>query len=133
MSIENYAVQATLSADIAQFISAFQQAEATALKTTQGLGQKMSQGMTDVGKVLTAAVTVPLAGVGVASIKTAANFEAGMSKVEAISGATASEMKMLEDRAKELGATTKFSASESADALSYMAMEKWSVMRKLVA
>lgn len=48
-----------------------------------------------------------------------------MSKVAAISGATGDDLKALTDKAKEMGATTKFSASESADALQYMAMAGW--------
>lgn len=54
-----------------------------------------------------------------------ATFESSMSNVQAISGATASEMEMLTAKAEEMGAKTKFSASESADAFSYMAMAGW--------
>ena len=53
------------------------------------------------------------------------NFESAMSKVAAISGATGSEVQQLHDKAKELGAATKYTATESADALSYMAMAGW--------
>lgn len=49
-------------------------------------------------------------------------FEASMSNVEALSGATGEELTALSDKAKEMGATTKFTAGESADALSYMAL-----------
>ena len=54
-----------------------------------------------------------------------ANFEAGMSQVQAISGASAEEMERLRDKAKEMGETTKFSATESAEAFNYMAMAGW--------
>lgn len=64
-------------------------------------------------------------GIGTAAIKTGANFESSMSNVAAISGATGDELKSLTDKAKEMGAKTKFSASESADAFSYMAMAGW--------
>lgn len=53
------------------------------------------------------------------------NFESMMSRVEAISGASAEEMALLEAKAKEMGKTTVFSASESAAALQYMAMAGW--------
>ena len=53
------------------------------------------------------------------------SFEAQMSKVEAISGATADEMVLLGDKAKEMGAKTKFSATESGQAFEYMAMAGW--------
>lgn len=53
------------------------------------------------------------------------NFEAGMSKVQAISGASAEDMQKLTDKAKEMGSITKFSATESASAFEYMAMAGW--------
>ncbi len=52
-------------------------------------------------------------------------FEAGMSKVAAVSGASADELEQLTAKAKELGATTKFTASETAEAMNYMAMAGW--------
>lgn len=54
-----------------------------------------------------------------------ANFEAAMSQVEAVSGASADEMEKLNAKAKEMGETTKFSASQSAEAFNYMAMAGW--------
>ena len=48
-----------------------------------------------------------------------------MSKVASISGATGSEIDALRDKAREMGSKTKFSASEAADAMSYMAMAGW--------
>lgn len=53
------------------------------------------------------------------------NFEAAMSKVEAISGSTGGELEQLKNKAKEMGATTKFTATESAEAFNYMAMAGW--------
>lgn len=81
--------------------------------------------MKSAGANMTKFITLPLVGVGALSIKTAADFEAGMSKVQAISGATGDDMQKLEGMAKQLGATTKFSASDAADALSYMGMAGW--------
>ena len=52
-------------------------------------------------------------------------IKAGMSEVSAISGATGKDLEMLREKAKEMGATTKFSATESAEALKYMAMAGW--------
>lgn len=62
---------------------------------------------------------------GTAAVVTGANFEQGMSKVAAISGATGDELAALTEKAKEMGAKTKFSASESAAAFEYMAMAGW--------
>lgn len=59
------------------------------------------------------------------------SFEAGMSQVSAISGATAAEMEQLTQRAKDLGAATKFTASEAAEAMNYMAMAGWDAEQML--
>lgn len=94
----------------------------------QAVGSKVKDvggKIADVGQNLTTKVTAPIvAGFG-AAIKTTADFDAQMSKVQAISGATADEMAQLEAKAREMGATTKFSAIESSEALEYMAMAGW--------
>ena len=59
------------------------------------------------------------------TIEVGKTFDSSMSNVQAISGATASEMETLTDKAQEMGANTKFSASEAADAFGYMAMSGW--------
>lgn len=64
-------------------------------------------------------------------VSAAGNFEEGMSNVEALSGATADEMAQLSAKAKELGANTKFTAQESADAMGYMAMAGWDAAEML--
>ena len=58
-------------------------------------------------------------------IDTGMSFDTSMSKVKAISGATADEMAVLEEKAEQMGATTKFTATEAADAMGYMAMAGW--------
>jgi TP901 family phage tail tape measure protein len=59
------------------------------------------------------------------TIKTYMDFEAQMKKVQAISGASGSEFEALTAKAKEMGATTQFSATEAGQALEYMAMAGW--------
>lgn len=59
------------------------------------------------------------------SIEVGKNFESSMAKVAAVSGATGDELDKLTEKAKEMGATTQFSASEAADAMNYMAMAGW--------
>lgn len=59
------------------------------------------------------------------TIQVGQDFDTSMSKVAALSGATEEEMAQLRDTAKEFGATTKFSAKQSADALGYMALAGW--------
>ena len=58
-------------------------------------------------------------------VNTGLEFEQGMANVSAISGATGAELTALSEKAKEMGATTKFSALEASDAMSYMAMAGW--------
>lgn len=60
-----------------------------------------------------------------AAVKIGISFESQMSKVQAISGATGDELSALTEKAKEMGQATKFSATESAQALEYMAMAGW--------
>lgn len=103
-------------------------------KDLEAAGQKMQsvgKKMESAGKELTTKVTLPLMGIGAAAVKVGSDFEAGMSEVQAISGAMGSDLEKLEEKAKELGATTKFSASESAEALKYMAMAGWDTTQML--
>ena len=81
--------------------------------TIAGAGKKMS--------VLSAAVV----GIGAAAVQTTAEFDAAMSKVAAVSGAAGAELETLRDKAREMGEKTKFSASEAAEAMNYMAMAGW--------
>jgi TP901 family phage tail tape measure protein len=59
------------------------------------------------------------------TLNTFKDFEAAMSQVQAVSGATGSDLAKLTDKAKEMGASTKFTAAESAEAMNYMAMAGW--------
>lgn len=72
-----------------------------------------------------AGITAALSAGATAAATVGSSFEAAMSKVSAISGATGDSLQSLTDKAKEMGAKTKFSASESAEALQYMAMAGW--------
>ncbi len=100
---------------------------ATALQKISATGEKLQSvgdTISGVGTKLLP-VTGAVAAAGTAAVKTAADFESGMSKVAAISGATGSDLDSLSDKAREMGATTKFSASEAASAMEYMAMAGW--------
>lgn len=70
-------------------------------------------------------ITTVIGGLGIAAVKTAADFDSSMSQVAAISGATGDDLQALRDKAREMGEKTKFSASEAADAMTYMAMAGW--------
>lgn len=89
-----------------------------------GKMQEVGGKIEDAGKKMLP-VTGAVTGIAAAAVKTAADFDSAMSNVAAISGATGAELEALQDKAKEMGSQTKFSASESADAMSYMAMAGW--------
>lgn len=81
--------------------------------------------MKSVGRSMSMYVTAPVvAGFGLAA-KKSIDFDDSMRKVKATSGATSGEFQQLRDKALEMGAKTKFSASESAEALNYMALAGW--------
>ena len=84
----------------------------------QGLGQSM----TAAGTMMSTRVTAPIVGAGIAILATAGNFQAGMNRVRAVSGATGDQFDALQGQAKELGRTTQFSASQAADAMGFLAM-----------
>src|SRR5690606_5942063 len=105
---------ATLGIDATEFDKALSQAERKLNATAQAFG--------GAGRTLTAAVTAPIVGVGVGAIKAGADFEMAMNQVAAVSGATGEEFEQLRDLARELGATTQFSASQAAEAMNFMAM-----------
>jgi len=88
---------------------------------------KFGKTATDIGKSMSAKVTAPILGVGAAATKMGMDFEAAMSKVQALSGATAEEMAKLEKQAREMGAATVFSASEAAEAQAFLAMAGYDV------
>lgn len=71
------------------------------------------------------------AGLGAGIIKTTADFDEAMSKVAAVSGAAGDDFDALRAKAREMGETTKFSASESAEAMNYMAMAGWKTEQML--
>ena len=64
-------------------------------------------------------------------VEVGSEFEAGMSEVAAISGATGQELDSMSAKAKELGASTKFSATEVASAFKYMSLAGWSTQQQL--
>lgn len=93
-------------------------------KGLDGIGGVAKAGIGLTTKVLQGA-TAGVAALGAAAVKVGSDFEAGMSQVQAISGASGEELERLKEKAKEMGASTKFSATESAEALNYMAMAGW--------
>lgn len=67
------------------------------------------------------------------AIKVGSDFEASMSEVQAISGATSSDLEKMSNKAKELGSNTKFSATEASQAFKYMALAGWDTSKSISA
>lgn len=97
-----------------------EQAQLTAQQSGDAManmGRRIStvgRGMTGAGKTMSLAITAPLVGIATVSAKTAIDFEAQMSRVGAIAGASSGELQALKESALELGAATSKSASEVA-------------------
>lgn len=80
------------------------------------------------GRALTMHITGKLLDVGQSALQVGMNFDASMSNVYGLMSSlnlTQMQMDALRDTAREMGATTKFSASEAADAMGYMALAGW--------
>lgn len=100
---------------------------ATALQKISVTGEKLQDvgdKVSGVGKKMLP-VTGAVTALGTAAVKTAADFDSAMSQVAAVSGATGSDFDKLREKAREMGEKTKFSASEAAEAMNYMAMAGW--------
>ena len=121
-----------LDLDISGFLAGLRSAQSEADTASKNIATKIGNNLSSAGKSLTSAgstltksVTVPIVGAGTAAVKLSSDFESAMSKVSAISGATGSDLDALNQKAQEMGAKTKFSATESAEAFTYMAMAGW--------
>ena len=114
----------TLTTAIATQQEYMQTLNAAYMKVTSG-AFSYQEAIRQATTTILAGAATAVAGIGTAAIKVGSDFEAGMSKVQSISGASATEIQQLADKAKEMGAKTKFSATESAEAFQYMAMAGW--------
>lgn len=122
--MESFSVQAYLKATDNNFVSTFKDAAKQVQNFQNNTNSTMStvgQVATSTGKTLTKAVTLPIVGIGVAAAKIGGDFEAQMSRVKAISGATGSSFEELRQQAIDLGAKTAFSAKESAAGMENLA------------
>ena len=96
--------------------------------TMSGLGGQLDNAggkMQSAGGGLTKNVTAPLLGIGTAAVAVGMGFDDQMAKVQAISGTTGQDFDTLRGTAKELGSTTRFSATEAAEGLEYLALAGW--------
>ncbi len=93
-------------------------------KDLDGLAYSAKKGLSVI-TVAVAATGAAMAALAIDSITVGTNFEAAMSEVAAISDATAEDLDALTNKAKEIGAVTKFSATDAAGGLKYMAAAGW--------
>ncbi len=114
------ALRVELSANIAKFEAAMGKAAKHMARTQRSFAKFGSQA-TAAGRSLSVGLTAPLVAVGALSAKSFLSFEQGMNKVAAVSGATEAEMAELTAIAKDLGATTSFSAAQAAEGLGFLA------------
>lgn len=128
MSVEVGSAYATLRVKLDEWNQGLE----TAINSLQGYGSRLQGSMDSIGKKLTSAgknltkkVTLPIVGIGTAAVKTSMDFEAAMDKVASLSGAQGENFDSLRDKALEMGAKTMYSATESAEALQYMALAGW--------
>lgn len=89
--------------------------------------RRVGNKMRTVGLGMTKAITLPLIAIGAGILKVAADFETSMNRVQVLTNATGAEFKKLEDQAKLLGRTTQFTASESAEAMGFLAQAGFDV------
>ena len=111
-------------------ISAMTNGSKSAIKLGKDI-EKAGKSITAVGSKMTTTLTVPIVGLAGAAVKTAADFEASMSNVAAITGATGDDFEKLTNLAQDLGKTTAFSASEVAQAMQYTGMAGWDAQQNI--
>ena len=127
MAIDAGTVMAYMDMDLSPFSNKLSTAMGqlrTFADNSQDAGTRINalgSSISAVGGTLTKGLTLPLAGLGTAAVTVAANFEEAMSEVQALTGATGSEFDALNEQAQELGATTKYSATQAANAMSELA------------
>ena len=110
----------SLNGEMEKFGSVTAQKVAAAGEKVKSVGQSVE----GAGRAIMP-VSAAVIGVGAAAVKCASDFDASMSNVSAISGATGKDLDDLRAKALEMGNKTKFSCTEAADAYGYMAMAGW--------
>ena len=132
MAIDVGSAVGYLDLDISGFLAGLRSAQSEADTASKNIATKIGKNLQSAGKSMTSAgstliktVTTPVLGLGTTAVKVTSDFESAMSKVSAISGATGGDLDALNKKAQEMGAKTKFSATESAEAFTYMAMAGW--------
>src|SRR5690625_5062741 len=109
--MQSYSVEAVLGVRGANELTrSFERASSSVQKL-----DRLSSGLKSIGKRMTTDITLPVDAMGTAIVTTGAKFDDQLSTVQAVTGATANEMKKLREQAKELGRDTRFSATQAAE------------------
>lgn len=117
-----------LTAKLGLDTSEYDKGLGNAANTGQTFGSKVGGVFKGAGKAIAAGIAagaVAVTAFAKQSVDAGMAFDSAMSNVQAISGATGDDMMLLRDKAIEMGSQTKFTAQDSADAFSYMAMAGW--------
>lgn len=123
---ESYSVKAVLSAVDNNFSSTMKSCSDTAERLRGTISSGLGFGaMAAIGGKAVTAVGSALKSVTTSAVSAGMSFENAMSSVAAISGATGTNFESLSKKAKEMGASTKYTATEAANAMEYMAMAGW--------
>lgn len=123
---ESYSVKAVLSAVDSNFSSTMKSCSDTAERLRGTISSGLGFGaMAAIGGKAVTAVGSALKSVTTSAVSAGMSFENAMSSVAAISGATGTNFESLSKKAKEMGASTKYTATEAANAMEYMAMAGW--------
>lgn len=141
MAVDMGSATGYLDLDISSFEASLKQAQSLASTASRAIEKsfenasreigKIGDSISSMGKKLTIGLTTPITAGITASIKVLAEFDQTMSRVEALSGATADELELLSEKAQEMGATTKYSANDAAEAFTYMAQAGWDTQKML--
>lgn len=113
------------SAPMSKIMGSLNEASSAGKKTRKQL-DTIGKGLTKTGNTLTKTVTLPIVGLAVAGVKSAADFEKSMSNVRAVADASDEEFSDLTETAKLLGRTTLYTATEVADGMTEVAKAGWS-------
>ena len=137
---EKYLEEAKQATDnCAKSINEYGEETTTVIKTTKDFSESLKEGFA--GGIAAKGIAIAANTIGTLKdkaveaakyvIDVGSSFEAGMSQVAAISGASAEELEQLEGKAQQLGSSTKFSATEAADAMTNMSLAGWTVEQTL--
>lgn len=135
MAADIGSIVAHLKLEMGEFTNNLNVAQQQVASTADSFNGITSAGkaLQGVGAGLTAGITVPVMALGKQAIELGSNFSSAMSKVKGLSGATEEEFKQLSETAREMGASTIYSATDAADALGYMALAGWDANQSMSA